>query len=204
MEENNSSVSNVDKQYKVQLNQSLGLDRYALFNIFVKNAIDKISSGVSEEQYMNLFGNLSALRKSKSAPGKMQKRMKINLMESLVNEVEAMAEEENLQEKLQKLDKLVEEATIDEEKETWRPNGNVNDHLRSHVMAMKLKHKNSLEECVREKEQATEALRQQVNRHRCQVRLLEAKLQNLHDQSLDCSVINSVDTKITERIKEFK
>uniref|UniRef100_A0A1B6L512 Uncharacterized protein n=1 Tax=Graphocephala atropunctata TaxID=36148 RepID=A0A1B6L512_9HEMI len=206
MEENNSSVLNIDKQSDTQLNQTvpIGLDRFAMFNMFVKDAIDKISSGVSEEDYVNLFGKLSALRKSKSAPGKMQKRMKTNLMSSLVAEVEAMAEEEQLQEKLQKLDKLVEDSTLEEGKEAWRPNGNVNDHLRSYAMAVKLKRKSSLEECLREREQATETLRQQVGRFRGQVRSMKMKLQNLHDQSLDNSVINSVDAMIKDKEKKFK
>lgn len=44
--ENDSSVMNVDSQPD-QMNQScIGLDRFAMFNIYVKNAIEQVASGV--------------------------------------------------------------------------------------------------------------------------------------------------------------
>lgn len=44
--ENDSSVMNVDSSL-VQMNQScIGIDRFAMFNIYVKNAIEQIVTGV--------------------------------------------------------------------------------------------------------------------------------------------------------------
>lgn len=44
--ENDSSVMNVDSLTDQMNQSSLGLDRFAMFNIYVKNAIEQVVSGV--------------------------------------------------------------------------------------------------------------------------------------------------------------
>lgn len=80
-----------------------------------------------------------------------------------------------------------------------RPNGDVNDHMRSHFMQVKMNFKSALEVTVSEREKATEMLRQEVSSIRAQVRSIESKLQSLLESNEDCSALKEFDAKIEDQ-----
>lgn len=75
-----------------------------------------------------------------------------------------------------------------------RPNGNVKDHVRSHLMEVKRKHKDRLEKQVREKEQDSERVLREVIRLRAQIRSLESRLLVIQHQCEDSSVEDKIDS----------
>lgn len=79
-----------------------------------------------------------------------------------------------------------------------RPNGDVNDHMRSHFMQVRMDFKKALEVEVSEREKATEMLRQEVSSSRAQLRSIEAKLQSLLASNEDCSALQEFDDKIVD------
>lgn len=79
-----------------------------------------------------------------------------------------------------------------------RPNGDVNDHMRSHFMQVRMDFKSALEVKVSEREKATEMLKQEVSSSRAQLRSIEAKLQSLLASNEDCSALQEFDDKIVD------
>lgn len=73
----------------------------------------------SEDTYVKLFGGLSALKKSKKAPMKMHNTMKTKLLESLSSYIEQMVQEEEMEEKFNKLESLVDDCALYEGRDTW-------------------------------------------------------------------------------------
>lgn len=73
----------------------------------------------SEDQYLNLFGKLSVLRKTKSAPIRIQKRMKTKLAEFLMSEVNQMVTDERVKEKMEKIDSLVDKFALEDGTKAW-------------------------------------------------------------------------------------
>ncbi|XP_054278798.1 polyamine-modulated factor 1-like [Macrosteles quadrilineatus] len=179
------------------------LNRYSRLSIYLKNAIENISSGVSEEHYADCLGVLRAIRQSRSVPGKIQKKMKAELMDSLLTQIQETVQEEKIKENLHQLEKLVDQSMLEEGQKSWRPNGNVKDHIRSHMMEVKQKHKDKLERQVREKEQESECVLREVIRLRSQVRSLESRLLAVKSQCSDDSVEDKIDT-IMEKAEDIE
>jgi hypothetical protein len=73
----------------------------------------------SEEDFYHLLGQLSITKKNKSVPGKMHKKMKSGLIDSLTSEMQQIVEEENIKENLQQLEKLVDESALENGQEAW-------------------------------------------------------------------------------------
>lgn len=85
-----------------------------------------------------------------------------------------------------------------------RPNGDVNDHMRSHFMQVRMDFKSALEVQVSEREKATEMLRQEVSSSRAQLRSIEAKLESLLASNEDCSALQEFDDKIVDHSLSIK
>lgn len=77
-----------------------------------------------------------------------------------------------------------------------RPNGNVTDHMRSHVMDVKLKHIAALQEEVKRREQATEQLQHEVSCFRNHVTSLSLKLQSIREHNMDCELLDRISAKV--------
>lgn len=66
-----------------------------------------------------MFGKLSVLSKSRTAPIRMQNRMKNNLVDGLTEEINRMVTDERVCESFNKLDNITDECALYEGETAW-------------------------------------------------------------------------------------
>ncbi|KAL0117415.1 hypothetical protein PUN28_010326 [Cardiocondyla obscurior] len=117
-----------------------------LFRIAVSNVLRSVAGSVSENEFLEIF---TILKSKPKIVQKLHKAMVKELYDSMNDDVEEIIKEGDLQENLTKLAKLSEESTKFDNKQAWRPPGDVKAHMRS-LDAHKIK-------------EVTEKLEKQVN-----------------------------------------
>ncbi|XP_040394883.1 polyamine-modulated factor 1 [Cygnus olor] len=151
-----------------------GLGRGQLFAAVVDAFMEKLVAAGSYQRFANCYHCFYRLQPEMTRS--IYDQFISQLQASIKEEIQEVKREGNLEELLNSLDKIVEEAK-DQEEPAWRPSGIPEEDIRSAVVPYLLKHKSYLQKVLKEKEEENRKLAESVLAGRDQI----AKLQQLID-----------------------
>lgn len=160
------------------------------FRVALHKTVEAITSGVSEDKFIELYGGLEVFKKKRSATHKLHDLLNKTLLSSTTDLFENMIEEENLNTKFALLSSLCEENILETGAVSWRPPGSVRSHMRTFTISEKLKIVNNLEDYVSKKETDVERLMDEVNTSRGRLSKVESDLSEILERSENCSIHN--------------
>ncbi|XP_014485772.1 PREDICTED: uncharacterized protein LOC106750156 [Dinoponera quadriceps] len=151
-----------------------------LFRMAISHTFKNIAESVSEDEFVE---TLTILKSNPHTAKKLHKAMVEELYKSMNADLEAMLEEDTLQEALAKVARLSEDSTVSADKEAWRPPGDVALHLRSLDAYTIRQATEELEKRVNEMERENETLMKSIAESRSRICATDDSVRKILDHA---------------------
>ncbi|GAB1597261.1 polyamine-modulated factor 1-like [Argonauta hians] len=131
---------------------------------FLKDALDKVFNKVSAGKLSWYTKQFPTLQQQDPAILKLLRDQVTHQLETTIKmEIEMMLDEENIVEIMKNLDMTINNCKIPKVSASWRPTGNVDDDLRAHMMPVKMKLRDNLQNMLHQMEEENKQLQNVVS-----------------------------------------